>query len=183
MPRNLSSPLIQAISANDVMPCLLADITFASGTVYVWSGVGTVTYNGNTYLGVGSLGAVGDIREGVDLEAEGTTLTLSGIDPTMLNDCMSDIRVGAPCRIYLGAIVNGSIVGTCVVFDGTVDKPQVVPAGSSIGIVLNIETRMTDMQRASNRRYTAADQQYYYPGDTGFNWVEIINDIALKFGS
>lgn len=183
MPRNLSSPLIQAISANDVTPCMLADITFASGTVYVWSGVGSATYNGNTYLGVGSLGAVGDIREGVDLEAEGTTLTLSCIDPTLLNDCMTDIQIGAPCRIYLGAIVNGSIVGTCTVFDGTVDKPQVSTGSTAISITLNIETRMTDMQRPSNRRYTAADQQYYFPGDTGFNWVEIINDIALKFGN
>ena len=35
--------------------------------------------------------------------------------------------------------------------------------------------------RASNRRYTSVDQGLYYPGDTAFNWVESLNDQALKW--
>ncbi len=32
------------------------------------------------------------------------------------------------------------------------------------------------------RRYTTSDQMYYYPDDSGFNWVETLNDIALLWG-
>ena len=48
-------------------------------------------------------------------------------------------------------------------------------------IALKLENRLVNLQRANMRRYTAADQNLYYPGDTAFNWVEILNDQALKW--
>jgi hypothetical protein len=41
---------------------------------------------------------------------------------------------------------------------------------------------MANLQRATNRRYTAADQRSYFPLDSGLNWVEVLSDIALLWG-
>ena len=56
MPRP-SSRLRQAI-LDGAPPCLLADIDHPDGMVHVWTGLGTLVYGGNTYLGVGILGRV-----------------------------------------------------------------------------------------------------------------------------
>ena len=46
--------------------------------------------------------------------------------------------------------------------------------------VITVQGRVIDFSRASNRKYTSADQRAVYPHDSGFDWVEQLNNIALK---
>ncbi|HLH35994.1 MAG TPA: hypothetical protein VKX41_15080 [Alloacidobacterium sp.] len=183
--RNLSSPMVQAIQSDYIRPAFLAMLNFTTGIQYVWTGPGPLVWNGNTYTGVGSLGQVGTISEATEVRADGTTVTLSGIDPALMGDCLNDVRVGAPAVIYFALVdQSGALIGTPYpLFSGTVDKPVVSVGPDSISISLALESRLTNLQRATQRRYTAADQHIKYPDDTGFNWVEILNDIALRWGS
>jgi hypothetical protein len=175
--------MLSGLLSNEISPCFLVDLTFTSGPAHVWSGVGNLAWSGNTYAGVGSLGSVGDVAESTEVKAEGTTVTLSGIDNTLLNDCLSDIQNGAPATIWFALISNGQILGTPYpLYVGTVDKATVHVGTNTIAISLNLENRMAMLQRPTSRRYTSADQRYYYPDDTGFQWVEILNDIALRWG-
>jgi hypothetical protein len=344
-----------------IQPVVLAQLTLKSGVVYVWSGVGDLVWNGNTYTGVGYLGKVGEITEASAVQAEGTTLTLSGIGlssidiptgptppdppfappagqsvawayatfpnsyfpteilvpagtgiadsfggsltldysasfetglvltwtnfksppeiplgatitgvyPTIgasrftphgfaylrdnladllisttafsgvyygtrqaglyevtlgaamensvfyrppdppLNDlmhitfvgaavyyegtplsktpliyeAMNDVRIGGPAKIWYGLWSNGAFIGTpYLAFSGTVDKPTVNTGTTSSSITLALENRLINLQRANERRYTAADQHLAYPDDLAFNWVELLNDMSLKEG-
>lgn len=175
--------MITEITSNAFSPCFLVDLTLVSGVVHVWSGYGSVTWNGNTYTGVGSLGAVGDIVEGSDVKSRGTTITLSGIDPTLLGDALSDIQQGAPVTVWLAGFAAGAIVGSpYALYVGTVDKPAIGLGPETVTIQLALETKLANLQRPTFRRYTSADQRYYYSGDIGFNWVETLNDIALLWG-
>jgi hypothetical protein len=180
--RDLPSGMPAQISANAIIPGILAVITFKSMTTYTWSGVGSLVYGGNTYLGVGSLGKVDRISEGVDVRSYGTTVGLSGINPTLLAETLSDIQLGASATISLALFDgSGNVLNAYVVFSGVVDKPTIAPGLKELSISLALETRLANLSRASNRRYTAADQNLYYPGDTAFNWVESLNDQALKW--
>jgi hypothetical protein len=184
MSRNLGTPMIASITSNGPIGlALLVDLTLADHVEYVWSGVGTLGWNGHNYLGVGSLGAIGDVKEGVDVKAEGTSISLSGIDPVLLNDCLNDIKLGAPVTVWFGVFQAGGLVGSPYpLFVGTVDQP-VIPMGvDSITIELKLENRMINHQRPTMRRYTSSDQQYYYADDIGFHWVEQLSDIALRWG-
>lgn len=183
MPRDLSSGMQAAVVTNRISLAILAILTFKSKTEYVWSGVGNLVYAGNTYLGVGSLGSVGAITESTDVHAYGTTVALSGIDPTLLGECLTDIKLGAPAVLLLALLdSSGNILGTPqTIFSGQVDKPSIEPGVKEVAISLALESKLTNLSRASNRRYTSADQQLYYPGDGFFNWVEQLNDIALKW--
>jgi hypothetical protein len=183
--RNLGEALTTAAAAGLIHPAILAAITFRSGVSYVWSGTGSLVYAGNTYLGVGSLGSIGVISEGVDVEAKGTTIALSGIDLALLGDCLDDIEAGAPATLSMALLdENRVMLGVPYpLYAGTVDKVTINIGAETISISLALENRLTNLQRATNRRYTAADQALAYPTDMAFNWVEILNDIALRWGS
>ncbi len=110
MPRGLPSPMITGVAANQIALCLLVVLTLATGAAHVWSGVGTISYGGNSYLGVGSFGTVGEISEGSEARAAGTSISLSGIDTTLLGDTLNDIQIGAAATIWLATFSAGAIV-------------------------------------------------------------------------
>jgi hypothetical protein len=182
MSRNLPSGMPAEIAGAAIRPALLVVLTFKSMTSYVWTGVGSLVYGGNTYLGVGSLGKIDRIQEGVDVHAYGTTVTLSGINPTLLAEALGDIQLGAAATISLALLdASGNVLNAYTVFSGVVDKPTVSPGLKEVSISLALETKLSNLSRATNRRYTAADQNLYYPSDTAFLWVEQLNDQALKW--
>jgi hypothetical protein len=186
MPRNLPAAMISgpgSLTDNLIRPALLAEIHFKSQVSYIWSGVGNLVWNAHTYLGVGSLGRISHVSAGVDLAAGGVVVSLSGIDSQLFSESMTDIQLGAPATISFALFdAAGNILGAPRLFGGVVDKPTITPGLQSITISLNLETRFTNLQRPNARRYTAADQHVYYPDDTAFQWVEQLNDQALKWG-
>ena len=182
MPRNLSSPMITAVTGNDVSPAFLLDLGLVSGDAYVWSGWGSIAANGNTYAGIGSFGAISDVTEGSDVKARGMRVGLSGIDPTLLGDTLGDIQIGAAVTFWLAAFTNGAVLATYPLFVGTVDKPAFNVGPDAFMVTVALETKLANLQRPTNRRYTNADQRVYYPDDIAFAWVETLNDIALIWG-
>jgi hypothetical protein len=103
---------------------------------------------------------------------------------TLLNEALNDIWLGAPAKIWFGLLRNGALLGVpYLIFAGTVDKPSVHIGLDTLSVTLALENRLVNLQRANQRRYTAADQKLYYPTDMAFNWVESLNDIALRWGS
>ncbi|MFZ0662534.1 MAG: hypothetical protein WAM66_07580 [Acidobacteriaceae bacterium] len=353
MSRDLDSSMAAALPAGAIAPAVLAMIQFKSGTSYIWTGVGDLVYAGNTYKGVGMLGKLSSVVEGVDVRADGVTVALSGIGaaafasaappsgvanpvapsageyvawvyPTavttanqdaggtvvatldsaqitmgyggggdtwghravwsgfpapalpsdavitrmipvalvsgagsgafialdgqgvfpggsfsgqyaansvgttlaglesaqvtlnmarslggtitqtlslsfigvavyytsannaiaFINEALSDVQLGAPAKLWFGLMAGGALVGTpYLIFSGLVDQPTVDMDAETTTISLALENRLSDLSRPGARRYTAADQRLKYPDDTAFNWVEILNDIALRWGS
>jgi hypothetical protein len=185
MPRNLDSPTQAQVQANAVYVAFFLQVTFSTGIYYLSTLPCNFVWGGNTWLGMGSLGSVGAIAEGTDIQAYGTNVTLSGIDPVILADCLDDIQIGAQAILYLGFFNATTLTlvttPTCM-FSGQVDQPSIVPGMDTISISLNLESPMIRLQRGSMRRYTAADQHIDHPGDTAFDWVPSLNFMALKWG-
>ena len=55
MSRPITAGMLGAIQASQVLPAIFVQATMASGTVYLWSGPGSVVWNGQNWQGVGSL--------------------------------------------------------------------------------------------------------------------------------
>ncbi len=180
--RNLDAPMVTAIKSGLVIPAFLGVIGFRSTTQHVWTGVGPLPYAGNTYLGLGSLVGVGSIKEGIDIRADGTSVSLSGIDASWYDECMADILIGAPASISFGVMGGGQLLSCYQLFAGQVDQPSVSTGPDDITISLALENKMVNLQRPNSRRYTSADQRMLFPNDCGFGWVEILNDVALVWG-
>lgn len=182
MPRSLPSPMITAITSNSFSPCFLLDLSLVSGTVHVWSGFGSLSWSGNTYAGIGDLGGIGEIVESSEVKSNSTQVILSMIDSALLSDTLNDIQLAAPATLWLGIFSAGAITAGYPLFSGTVGKPGIDMGIENFTLVLELESKLANLQRASNRRYTAADQRRYYSDDSAFNWVESLNDLALLWG-
>jgi hypothetical protein len=184
MPRDMTPAYLAAIQAGILRPALFVEATFVTGPVYVWSGIGTIVWGGNTWVGIGTLGSISTIEEGSTVEAKGITLTLSGLDPTLLQGVLNEFQAGLPAIVTLGVFDgNGALIGDPVCcFAGRMDQPTLDVTGIAASIAINCENRLVEMNVAVDRRYTDEDQQLDYPGDRGFEFVNGIQEAQIYWG-
>ena len=183
MPRNIDASLLTELQDPLLMPAIFASITFATVIVNIWSGSGTVTWQGITWTGLGSFFGLETIEEGVTVEARGIAITLSGLDPDLLADCMNEFRLGLPVKIYLGFYTSGALNPNAITsWAGRTDQPTIHVAGDQATITINCENRLVDMNVPADRRYTIQDQQMTWPGDLGFQFVQAIQEVTIFWG-
>lgn len=104
--------------------------------------------------------------------------------PSLLAEAMDDLQMGAPVEIWFGLMSDGALIGSpYLIFAGQVDQPTTEVSTQGASITLALENKLSNLLRPTARRYTAADQHLQYPDDIGFNWVEMLNDVALRWGT
>lgn len=185
MPRtDATSAFIAALGEKVLRPAFFVQATFASSTVYLWTGRGSVTWNGQTWLGVGSMGSISNIEEGSDVQARGIVLTMSGIDPTLLGDVMTEMQQGLPVTVYFALFdaTPSLILNPVIAFQGRMDQPTLDVSGETATIQIACESRLMDLNTPAERRYTNEDQQRDYPDDLGFEFVNSIQEITIYWG-
>lgn len=182
MPRAITSAVAQQLESQHVVPCLLVDILFAT-PVHCWTGVGDLVWNGNTYAGVGTLGSVSTVSESSEVEAQGITLTLSGIPSDLLADGLSGTSAGATASIYLGFLdSNHTLIPDPVpAYVGIVDQPEINIDTSTAKVSINVENRLADLNRSRGGRYTDADQRSRYPNDGCLKYVHTNQDMRISW--
>jgi hypothetical protein len=82
MVRSLTSQMQTVSEAEVVNLFYLIDFEFDSGTVRLWTGLGDLVWNSETYTGAGNILSIGDLRESSEVEATGAQFVLSGVSPT-----------------------------------------------------------------------------------------------------
>ncbi|MBI1207256.1 MAG: hypothetical protein GC191_08200 [Azospirillum sp.] len=167
-----------------VRPALLAELQFASGTTRAWTGVGTLTWNGEDWLGVGTFGRVSTVTETLDLKAVGARFELSGIPGDLVASMVGEPLQGKKALLYLAFFDEDwqLIPDPVLLFRGFMDSCELQDGGQTATIALNAENRLADLARARVRRYTDADQQAEYPGDLGFAYVASMQDLQILWG-
>lgn len=178
MPRQMSDAVKAQLRAGTVSPLFLVSIAFPSETIYVWTGVGNLTWNGHTYLGVGDFGQLSTITESSEVEAQGMSLTLSGIPTELIGDVQSTVVYGSKAYVYLGFLdSNGQLIPDPIpAFIGLVDAPAIEIGTDKSTIVISVESRLADLNRARGGRYTMQDQKSRYPSDTSFDRIAWLQD-------
>ena len=69
------------------------------------------------------------------------------------------------------------------VFYGRPDAVSMEEGGQTSTLEIAVESRLLELQRARNRRYTHEDQIREHPLDKGFEYVEQIQELNLSWGS
>lgn len=176
--------MVAAMQARIIRPALFVEANFISGPVYLWTGYGSIAWNGQTWLGAGNLGSVSIIEEVSTVEAKGITLVMNGIPLNLLTSVMTDFRVGLPAIVHFGLFddTNTLIPDPITSFSGRMDQPTVSASGDSASIAINCESRLIDLNTSVERRYTNEDQQLDHPGDRGLEFVNAIQNITLYWG-
>ena len=185
MARTLTSGMETAITADVVKPILLLDLEFSS-PIYFWSGLGTLSHDGNDYIGAGDLLNMSLAEETQDLTASGITFELTGINGTeLLTKALSEDYQGKAVTLKLGAInPAGNVYADPVtIFAGTMDVMVLKESGETATIALKVENKLQLLNRTKIRRYTREDQTADHPDDKGFDYVAAIAEKDITWGA
>ncbi len=187
MARNLHSDFNTAIQADEIHPVMLAKINTSGGDVLVWTGIGDLVYDGDTYIGTGTFGGVTQVNERTDLSASGITFSLSGIPSSFVSTALGQVQQGRSCQLFM-ALLNTStsaiINNPYELFSGFSDVTILSEQGETSTISIQAENRLVDLERARIRRYTDEDQKSdtANASDVGFEFVPGLQDKVVTFG-
>ena len=184
MSRDLSPDFAAALAERDLWPVIFFEGQFASGPVRLWSGLGEIGWAGESWLGAGALLGLGSIEETSEVVAGGTSVSLSGIPPSLVQMAIAEARQGLPGRVWLGLLTpEGAIIADPVLaFAGRLDVPEITDDAEACRITISYESRLIDLNTPRSWRYTHESQQALHPGDLGFEYVSAIQDREVTWG-
>jgi len=163
-------------------PVVLVELDFASGPFRAWTGLGQLNWAGKAFEGVGSIGAVGEVEETVELRAVRLTLALSPVPQEVIDIALAERSFRLrPARLW-GALLDAEgafVADPFPLWAGLMDTMEVTD-GAEPRVALTCESRLVDLERAEVRRYTDADQQAEYPGDRFFEYVPALQEAEIR---
>jgi hypothetical protein len=184
MSRGLSSAFKTAAAAGHVRPALLGYFNFSGGAVRLWTGIGDLSWGGNTYTGAGDLVTVEPVQETNEVRANGLSFRLNGMPSAMVTRILAENYRGRACTLWLALFdASGAIIADpLMLFSGRMDQCLLNDPGDSCTITVTAESRLVDLQRPRERRRTDEDQQNLFSGDLGLEFVVGLQDRELLWG-
>ncbi len=187
MARNLHSDFNTAIQADEVHPIQLVKINTTGGDILMWTGIGDLVYDGDTYIGTGTLASVSQISERTDLSANGVSFSLSGIPSSLISTALGQVQQGRSCQVWMGLlnVSDGTLVSDPYeLFAGFSDITVLTEQAETSTISIQAENRLIDLERPRIRRYTDEDQKSdtANASDIGFEFIPSLQDAVIKFG-
>lgn len=174
MSRGLSTNNLNAVIADNIAPILFIELDFGSGISRANSSVGTITWGGFDWLGVGSFGSVSMIEDSSELQKQTVKYTLNGIPSAMMSVFLSENYQGRSAKLYLGFfdLVTRVLTDTPILMAfGKMDVSS-VQQGETLAITITAESRFSAWDRPLIRRYTHSEQQARFSGDLGLQYID-----------
>jgi hypothetical protein len=172
------------ISSNYVAVGLFVQMQFANSTEYIWTGLGPISWNGQTWTGVGDFGKLSTVTEDSNLTAQGITLSLAGVRSALLTEATTEIKQGLPCQVWIVLMSAAGVpVDSIGCFNGLMDGADIDEGPESSTITISVESRLSDLQRAQNHRLTDSDQRQRFPSDDAFKWTAQLMDWNGAWGA
>jgi hypothetical protein len=191
MARFVNSTAQTAADQPHVLYAILVQLDFASGFVRAFNGVGTLQFNGNTYLGLGQYGSIGAVGESTKFRPSNpVVLTLSGL-PDGVTPLLAAAAInradyfGRSCRIDIALFDSNRKILTPIenaVWEGRMDAITVSRGVNSSSISLSCEDRMVIWDKNVGYLYTTEYQSQLYAGDTFFSQVPFLANQQITWG-
>ncbi len=197
MARSLTSVIRDQIVSDSVELAFLAKFRFDSGDQNVWTGIGDLTFSGDTYQGIGNLGSLSTYKETQDLKAEGMTFTLSGNIGSNISTALDEEFQNRICTLWLGFFDNtvspGLLNDPIIIFQGRMDNMTIEHGSETSSVTIHAENILVSLEHAINRRYTpkdhnldefrkGANQSGDILNDKGFDFVTVLDDKEILWG-
>lgn len=180
----IDSSITSYLEADHQVLFLAVKAEFDTDTILLWSGDYSLTINGETYLGVGTLLSISNIEDTLELKSSGLSVALAGMDATVLDLALTENYQNRFLTVFLGYLSGGTdtTVGTMTLFKGRMQSMVINDDPNGSTITVDAENRLIDLQRPSNLRYTKESQQFIDSSDTCFNRVQSLQDKEIIWG-
>jgi hypothetical protein len=161
-----------AMESSYVPWLVFVEMFFTTSTYRFTNNNVNLPWGGYTWIGVGALGDITEIKSSEKIEPSAITLSLNLAQTpwrTLGFGSVDEYR-GKVINIYRAPLdVNRQIIDTPVLeWTGTMDVIGLSAEGSSSSISMRCEPQIKALRRPSNFRVNAAQQAMRYPSDTGF---------------
>ena len=186
MSRGFPTAVATALAQQHVAIVTFAKLEFPSGTVYVHNSIGTYNWGSQDWLGVGDLGSISQVQEGLDVSPYSITLTLSGLDATISGAALTEDYYLHPVTVYLGVLDADDtlIADPTQIWAGAMDQMNAtVGADGGDAIELIAESELSNFNRSLNLMYTNVAQQEKSSGDLFFNFMHKVEGAKIKWGA
>lgn len=190
----MATSIPQVTGVNNIIHCMLIDLTLANTTYHLSSAYKPVSYNSNTYSELGSFIQVGDLTEDIKTTNGDITVSLSGIPSEadyMANVLTTPIK-GGTIQIsraffdddygfnasnvygrYKGVITNFSISEDEDILTGKLNNTISITCASINTILEN---------KVAGQRTSLTDRQKFFVGDQTFKRVADLQNVQFDFG-
>lgn len=184
MSRGLAAGMVTEVTADQLHPALLVKAEFDSGDLRLWSGVGSITYNGEVYTGAGSLLSISEMTEVTNVEAQGAVFQLTGIDAALLSLALTEPYQGRAITCFFACLdTSYALVADPIpLFKGRMDVLQLDESGDTATMSMQVENKLIDLKSTKVRRYTPEDQKQQYPDDLGLDYVSSLQEMEITWG-
>jgi hypothetical protein len=184
MPRDLTSAMVDELTASENRPILLFEGVFSSGTLRFWTGSGVLSWDSKDWQGNGLLHGFKLAPETGDIEATGIEVELSGVSQSIIQLVLSSVQQGKSGKIWLGMLdQDGDVIADpYLVFSGLFDMAEITEDSEMPEVVLKYETRLIELESARDFRYTQESQKLFNSDDKGFEYIDSIQDWSGFWG-
>lgn len=205
MSRDVTQTTLDLLDDSVIYPFFAIELLFDGAEVLrLWTGQGTLVYQGLSWFGTGNLLSIDTIEETSEIAAKGATVTLSGVPSEVLSLALSEPYQGRKAKIYFGTFSRGNLLqensayillqdGSKItledrktdlteIFAGYMDQMNIEESPDGSIVTLTIENKLIDLERPRTARFTSAYQKSRFPNDKGFDFVEDLQDKEIFWG-
>tara|TARA_R100000458_G_C8277901_1_gene253649 strand:- start:3781 stop:4374 length:594 start_codon:yes stop_codon:yes gene_type:complete len=188
MARSIGSNFSTQLSSTQVRPFYAVRMGFDTGVLRLWTGYFNASIDSETYIASGDILQISQIHETSDTKATGVTITLTGLDSSLLSAGLNDNVQGTTVKLFFGVLTTSSnadaIVDTpYLVFEGFLDTMVLNENATSSDLIFTCEHKLIVLEKATDRRYTDVDQRQLHEGDKGCAFVTSLQDKSLAWGA
>jgi hypothetical protein len=179
----MTGAMTEAIQLGTIRPVVVFVMELDTGFVRLSSADRNLTIGGELYYGVGKLGGISTVEETAQLQATTLKLSLSGLSPSFLETVLAEEYQGRRADLSLALMDDGYalIEDPVLIFRGRIDQ-LTVSIGTQMVVALTAENELSRWETPRMRRYTNADQEAAYPGDTSLRWVASASEREIFWG-
>jgi hypothetical protein len=186
MSRSVPASILTALGQSAIEPFYAVELDLDSGPLRLWTGYGDRTLDGNTYTGGGDLMGIEGLEEVADLSAKMVTLTLSGMPASIVSTALQEPYQRRRVRILFSVesipgIATVSSSDFVEVFSGSLNEMTIDDGPESGTISVTVDSRLVELEGASNYRYTSESHKSRHATDTFFDFVADIQDKGVRF--
>lgn len=178
MARTVPEDILTALTQREVEPFYAIEIDLDSGPLRLWTGRGERTIGEEVYTGGGSFIGIEGLEEVADLSAKNITLTLSGIESSIVSLALQEPYQRRQVRVFWGV---RSVTEVVEVFAGSLNQMVIEDGPESASITVTVDSKLVELEKASNYRYTSESHKSRHANDTFFDFVAAIQDKQIVF--
>ena len=151
------------------------EFQFKSQTTYLSTANFNITWGGNTWLGFGQVGTIGDVQQTEGMETSAVTFTLNIAQLELLALALGDVDEyrGRRAKMYICPLTSDyQMIDTPVlIWTGIMDTMAAAVSGQDGNINLKCESSAYGLKRQQSYRLNAAQWKRYNPTDRGLEYI------------